>query len=75
MKSINTPDSFFQQDGFECETSKYGWDIKYTDSNKIIHGISVNYKALPRNSVKDFVLGYARCLAFQERWIDISEID
>lgn len=53
---------------FIVSQDKYGWKVIHKESGK---SMGVNYKALPENSCKEYVLGYCKCLALEEGWIKI----
>jgi len=54
----------YRQNDITCETAEKGWIIEYDG-----HATFVNYEALPKKSVQDFVMGYARCLLINEGWL------
>lgn len=55
-----------EDDLFVVEQTKFGWEIQHKDSNK---GIGINYNAIPYDKPDDYVLGYAKAIAYQEHWI------
>lgn len=60
--------NFIAEDSlFTISNDKYGWVIKHKESGK---SMGINYNAIPKDSSVDYVLGYAKCLAYQEGWIN-----
>ena len=56
----------FEDELFSASTTEKGWSITHKQSGK---SAGINFKAIPEDSSKDYVLGYAKCLAYQEGWI------
>lgn len=55
-----------EDDLFVVEQTKFGWAIKHKDSS---NSIGINYNAIPYDKSDDYVLGYAKAIAYQEHWI------
>ena len=60
--------SRYEDNIFLVSQDEYGWKVIHKESGK---SMGVNYKALPENSCKEYVLGYCKCLALEEGWIKI----
>lgn len=56
----------FEDHLFIARTDRFGWVI-YKKAGQQTMG--VNYQALPKNSSQDFVMGYCKCLSYQEGWM------
>ena len=44
-----------------------GWAIRHKCTGK---SMGIDFEAVPENSSDDYVLGFAKCLAYQENWIN-----
>ena len=52
------------EDGlFLVSVGEFGWCITHKGTSK---KMGINFKAIPKDSSDDYVLGYAKCLAYQE---------
>ena len=52
---------------FSIDVTEYGYAITHKESGK---SMGQNFKALPKDASDDYVLGYAKCLALWEGWIN-----